>query len=31
VYGGPFVMTTEAQMRDTKLRLGRGEMGELHP
>lgn len=31
VYGGPFVMTTEAQMRDTKLRLGRGEMGELGP
>lgn len=31
VYGGPFVMTTEAQMRDTKLRMGRGEMGELHP
>jgi quercetin 2,3-dioxygenase len=31
VYGGPFVMTTEQQMRDTRLRLGRGEMGELLP
>jgi hypothetical protein len=29
VYGGPFVMTTDEQMRETKLRLGRGEMGEL--
>lgn len=29
VYGGPFVMTTEEQMHKTKLRLGRGEMGEL--
>jgi quercetin 2,3-dioxygenase len=29
VYGGPFVMTTEQQMHETRLRLGRGEMGEL--
>jgi quercetin 2,3-dioxygenase len=29
VYGGPFVMTTAEQMHDTRLRLGRGEMGEL--
>lgn len=31
VYGGPFVMTTEEQMRATKIRLGKGEMGELQP
>lgn len=31
VYGGPFVMTTEEQMRATKIRLGKGEMGELNP
>lgn len=31
VYGGPFVMTTEEQMRATKIRLGKGEMGELKP
>jgi quercetin 2,3-dioxygenase len=30
-YGGPFVMTTEAQMAETKRRYGRGEMGELLP
>jgi redox-sensitive bicupin YhaK (pirin superfamily) len=29
VYEGPFVMTTQEQMHETKLRLGRGEMGEL--
>ncbi|MCU0434120.1 MAG: pirin family protein [Bacteroidia bacterium] len=31
VYGGPFVMTTSEQMHQTKLRLGRGEMGVLDP
>lgn len=31
VYGGPFVMTTEAQMNETRKRLGRGEMGILNP
>jgi quercetin 2,3-dioxygenase len=29
VYGGPFVMTTDEQMSDTRKRLARGEMGEL--
>lgn len=29
VYGGPFVMTTEEQMAETKRRMGRGEMGVL--
>lgn len=29
VYGGPFVMTTQEQMHETRKRLGRGEMGEL--
>lgn len=29
VHGGPFVMTTQAQMRATQERLARGEMGEL--
>jgi quercetin 2,3-dioxygenase len=31
VYGGPFVMTTEEQMRETRKRLGRGKMGVLLP
>ena len=31
VYGGPFVMTTQEQMLDTKRRAGRGEMGVLLP
>lgn len=31
VYGGPFVMTTTAQMTETKRRHGRGEMGTLRP
>lgn len=31
VPSGPFVMTTDAQMVDTQLRLRRGEMGELDP
>ncbi|MGL5892887.1 MAG: pirin-like C-terminal cupin domain-containing protein, partial [Bacteroidia bacterium] len=31
VHGGPFVMTTDEQMHETKKRLGRGEMGELMP
>jgi redox-sensitive bicupin YhaK (pirin superfamily) len=31
VHGGPFVMTTNEQMHETKKRLGRGEMGELLP
>lgn len=31
VYGGPFVMTTEAQMLETRKRLGMGEMGVLMP
>jgi redox-sensitive bicupin YhaK (pirin superfamily) len=30
IYGGPFVMSTEAQLRDTHLRLARGDMGELN-
>lgn len=29
VYGGPFVMTTNEQMRDTQQRLANGEMGRL--
>jgi quercetin 2,3-dioxygenase len=29
VYGGPFVMTTEEQMLETKRRNARGEMGEI--
>jgi quercetin 2,3-dioxygenase len=29
VYGGPFVMTTPAQMRETQQRYARGEMGRL--
>jgi quercetin 2,3-dioxygenase len=29
VHGGPFVMTTNEQMMETKKRYGRGEMGEL--
>jgi quercetin 2,3-dioxygenase len=29
VYGGPFVMTTEEQMHETRLRLGKGLMGKL--
>ena len=29
IHGGPFVMTTEAQLRETHLRLARGEMGDL--
>jgi quercetin 2,3-dioxygenase len=28
-YGGPFVMTTEEQMHQTRLRLGKGLMGTL--
>jgi redox-sensitive bicupin YhaK (pirin superfamily) len=31
VYGGPFVMTTTAQMVDTRRRHARGEMGVLRP
>jgi len=31
VYGGPFVMTTQEQMRKTQQRLANGEMGELEP
>lgn len=31
VYGGPFVMTTAAQMTETKRRHARGEMGRLPP
>jgi redox-sensitive bicupin YhaK (pirin superfamily) len=31
VYGGPFVMTTQEQMHETRLRLQRGEMGVLNP
>jgi quercetin 2,3-dioxygenase len=31
VYGGPFVMTTAAQMTETKRRHARGEMGVLAP
>ena len=31
VYGGPFVMTTAAQMTETKRRHARGEMGTLPP
>jgi quercetin 2,3-dioxygenase len=30
VYGGPFVMTTNAQMLETQQRSQRGEMGILH-
>ncbi len=29
LFGGPFVMTTEEQMRQTKLSYGKGEMGQL--
>jgi quercetin 2,3-dioxygenase len=29
VYGGPFVMTTQQQMHDTRLRYSKGEMGIL--
>lgn len=31
VYGGPFVMSSEEQMHQARLRLGRGEMGHLAP
>ncbi len=31
VYGGPYVMTTQEQLEETKRRYGRGEMGELAP
>lgn len=31
IYGGPFVMTTNEQMRKTQQRLANGEMGELKP
>lgn len=31
VYGGPFVMTTPEQMRETQRRYARGEMGTLLP
>lgn len=31
VYGGPFVMSSEEQMHQARLRLGRGEMGTLLP
>lgn len=31
VYGGPFVMTTTEQMRETQRRYARGEMGQLAP
>jgi hypothetical protein len=31
VYGGPFVMTTLEQMRETQQRYARGEMGQLAP
>lgn len=31
VYGGPFVMTTDDQMRKTQQRLANGGMGELKP
>ncbi|AXE18471.1 hypothetical protein DR864_12255 [Runella rosea] len=31
VYGGPFVMTTDDQMRKTQQRLANGAMGELKP
>lgn len=31
VYSGPFVMTTPAQMAETRRRHGRGEMGALPP
>jgi quercetin 2,3-dioxygenase len=30
VYGGPYVMTTNEQMTETKRRFAHGEMGELH-
>ncbi len=30
VHGGPFVMTSNEQMQETKRRLGRGEMGILN-
>ena len=31
VHGGPFVMTSQEQMRITQQRLQRGEMGDLYP
>jgi quercetin 2,3-dioxygenase len=31
VYGGPFVMSSDEQMHQARLRLGRGEMGALAP
>lgn len=31
VYGGPFVMSSDEQMHQARLRLGRGEMGHLAP
>jgi hypothetical protein len=31
VYGGPFVMSSDEQMHQARLRLGRGEMGTLLP
>lgn len=31
IYGGPFVMTTSEQMVETRLRLAKGEMGQLGP
>ena len=31
VYGGPFVMTTNEQMRKTQQRYANGEMGKLEP
>jgi len=31
VYGGPFVMSSEEQLHQARVRLGRGEMGALAP
>lgn len=31
LFGGPFVMSNNEQMHQTKLRYGRGEMGHLEP
>ena len=31
LFGGPFVMSNNEQMHETKLRYGRGEMGNLEP
>jgi redox-sensitive bicupin YhaK (pirin superfamily) len=31
LFGGPFVMSSNEQMHQTKLRYGRGEMGQLEP